>query len=77
MSVKQGSVTMSWFDATGLTSLAKSALKEAQRTIDKALDIEENEENILSSSTLPVVSSVPSSKGSSIFTCYCMLMFLG
>ncbi|XP_071533325.1 uncharacterized protein [Panulirus ornatus] len=37
---------MSWFDAAGLTSLAKSALKEAQRTIDKALDIEENNENI-------------------------------
>ncbi|KAK7081030.1 TATA element modulatory factor 1 [Halocaridina rubra] len=35
---------MSWFDTAGLTSLAKSALKEAQRTIDKALDIEENNE---------------------------------
>ncbi|XP_068218731.1 TATA element modulatory factor-like isoform X8 [Palaemon carinicauda] len=41
----QGSNTMSWFDTAGFTSLAKSALKEAQRTIDKALDIEENNEN--------------------------------
>lgn len=55
---------MSWFDAAGLTSLAKSALKEAQRTIDKALDIEENEENILPPSTLPVASSATPSKGS-------------
>ncbi|KAK3875579.1 hypothetical protein Pcinc_019571 [Petrolisthes cinctipes] len=45
---------MSWFDATGLTSLAKSALKEAQRTIDKALDIEENSENISPPATLAV-----------------------
>lgn len=32
---------MSWFDATGFANLAKSALKEAQKTIDKALDIKE------------------------------------
>lgn len=32
---------MNWFDTSGLTSLAKSALKEAQKTIDKALDIQE------------------------------------
>lgn len=32
---------MSWFDAAGLANIAKSALKEAQRTIDKALDIKE------------------------------------
>lgn len=54
---------MSWFDAAGFTSLAKSALKEAQRTIDKALDIEENEENILPTSTLPVPAPAPPSKG--------------
>lgn len=30
---------MSWFDASGIASLAKNALKEAQKTIDKALDI--------------------------------------
>ncbi|XP_078033782.1 TATA element modulatory factor isoform X2 [Augochlora pura] len=35
---------MSWFDATGFANLAKSALKEAQKTIDKALDIKEDEE---------------------------------
>ncbi|XP_076292494.1 TATA element modulatory factor [Lasioglossum baleicum] len=35
---------MSWFDATGFANLAKSALKEAQKTIDKALDIKEEEE---------------------------------
>lgn len=33
--------TMSWFDATGFANLAKTALKEAQKTIDKALDIQE------------------------------------
>lgn len=36
---------MSWFDATGIASLAKTALKEAQKTIDKALDIKEDEDN--------------------------------
>lgn len=35
---------MSWFDATGIASLAKTALKEAQKTIDKALDITEDED---------------------------------
>lgn len=40
---------MNWFDASGLKSIAKTALKEAQRTIDKALDIkEEVEDNALS-----------------------------
>lgn len=33
---------MSWFDATGLANIAKSALKEAQKTIDKALDIKDD-----------------------------------
>lgn len=33
---------MSWFDATGLANIAKSALKEAQKTIDKALDIRDD-----------------------------------
>lgn len=51
---------MSWFDAAGLTSLAKSALKEAQRTIDKALDIEENSENISPPASLPVTSQTQS-----------------
>lgn len=34
---------MSWFDTTGFASLAKSALKEAQKQIDKALDIKVEE----------------------------------
>ena len=35
---------MSWFDTTNLTSIASKAMKEAQKTLDKALDIKENEE---------------------------------
>lgn len=38
---------MSWFnqfDASGFASLAKTALKEAQKTIDKALDIKDEDE---------------------------------
>ncbi|XP_066595257.1 TATA element modulatory factor-like [Prorops nasuta] len=35
---------MSWFDAAGFANLAKSALKEAQKTIDKALDIKDEEQ---------------------------------
>ncbi|KAL1129098.1 hypothetical protein AAG570_013629 [Ranatra chinensis] len=34
---------MSWFDTAGIANLAKSALKEAQKTIDKALDIKDEE----------------------------------
>lgn len=34
---------MSWFDASGIANLAKSALKEAQKTIDKALDIQDED----------------------------------
>ena len=33
---------MSWFDTSGFASIAKSALKGAQRTIDKALDIRDD-----------------------------------
>lgn len=36
---------MSWFDTTGFANLAKSALKEAQKTIDKALDIKNEEQS--------------------------------
>ncbi|XP_075225991.1 uncharacterized protein LOC142327071 isoform X2 [Lycorma delicatula] len=43
---------MSWFDATGFANLAKSALKEAQKTIDKALDIKEDENVSGSKATL-------------------------
>ena len=38
---------MSWFDTAGIASFAqtaKTAFKEAQKTIDKALDIQENQE---------------------------------
>lgn len=35
---------MSWFDAGALANIAKSALKGAQKTIDKALDIKEEVE---------------------------------
>uniref|UniRef100_A0A182KBZ4 TMF_TATA_bd domain-containing protein n=1 Tax=Anopheles christyi TaxID=43041 RepID=A0A182KBZ4_9DIPT len=35
---------MSWFDTTGIANLAKNALKEAQKQIDKALDIKYEEE---------------------------------
>lgn len=37
---------MSWFDTSSITSLAKSALKEAQKTIDKALDIQQDESDL-------------------------------
>ncbi|XP_026687554.1 protein starmaker-like [Diaphorina citri] len=36
---------MSWFDTSNIVSLAKSTLKEAQKTIDKALDITEEEDS--------------------------------
>ena len=35
---------MSWFQSTNLASFAKTALKEAQKTIDKALEINEEED---------------------------------
>ncbi|KAK9885127.1 hypothetical protein WA026_010640 [Henosepilachna vigintioctopunctata] len=41
---------MSWFDAAGFANIAKSALKEAQRTIDKALDIKDNNINEINNS---------------------------
>ena len=31
---------MSWFDTSQLASIASKAMKEAQKTLDKALDIE-------------------------------------
>nr|XP_053648326.1 TATA element modulatory factor-like isoform X1 [Cherax quadricarinatus] len=54
---------MSWFDTAGLTSLARSALKEAQRTIDKALDIEESNDSTLPPKTTPYFTPVPTPKG--------------
>ncbi|XP_054287983.1 TATA element modulatory factor-like [Macrosteles quadrilineatus] len=44
--------TMSWFDATGFANLAKTALKEAQKTIDKALDIKEEDIEHVTQSSL-------------------------
>ena len=41
--VIEGLLDMSWFDTAGFATLAKSALKEAQKTIDKALDIQEED----------------------------------
>lgn len=52
---------MSWFDATGIASLAKNALKEAQKTIDKALDIKEDEDDDGDASDLKSSSSTTSS----------------
>ncbi|XP_061714846.1 TATA element modulatory factor [Cydia pomonella] len=50
---------MNWFDTSGLTSLAKTALKEAQKTLDKALDIqdESGEEEEAGASTSQMKSS--------------------
>ncbi|KAG8237875.1 hypothetical protein J437_LFUL017884 [Ladona fulva] len=39
-------MSMSWFDASGIASLAKTALKEAQKTIDKALDIKDEDDQL-------------------------------
>ncbi|XP_045766995.1 TATA element modulatory factor [Maniola jurtina] len=54
---------MNWFDTSGLTSLAKSALKEAQKTIDKALDIQDDD-NEGQDDEANVASSSKSSPGS-------------
>lgn len=35
---------MSWFDAAQITTFASKAIKEAQKTLDKALDIQEGDE---------------------------------
>uniref|UniRef100_A0AAG5DLZ4 TATA element modulatory factor 1 TATA binding domain-containing protein n=2 Tax=Anopheles atroparvus TaxID=41427 RepID=A0AAG5DLZ4_ANOAO len=37
---------MNWFDTTGIANLAKNALKEAQKQIDKALDIKAEDDTI-------------------------------
>lgn len=51
---------MSWFDATGIASLAKTALKEAQKTIDKALDIKEDGDDDGNASDLKTSSTTSS-----------------
>lgn len=43
---------MSWLNTASIANLAKSALKEAQKTIDRALDIKENADNDVVSSSL-------------------------
>lgn len=48
---------MNWFDATGLVTVAKSTLKGAQKAIDKALDIKEEEDDSLDKNTASSESS--------------------
>ena len=36
---------MSWFDPSGFSSFAKTALSQAQKSIDRVLDIEQDETN--------------------------------
>ena len=38
---------MSWFDTSQLASIASKAMKEAQKTLDKALDIEGEDQETL------------------------------
>ncbi|XP_046968522.1 TATA element modulatory factor isoform X2 [Vanessa cardui] len=67
---------MNWFDTSGLTSLAKSALKEAQKTIDKALDIqddsneeqEDEAEGPSTSKSSPSTSNTPQQDNSDFFS---------
>ncbi|KAI4471124.1 tata element modulatory factor tmf1 [Holotrichia oblita] len=44
-------IEMSWFDASSFASIAKTALKEAQKTIDKALDIKDDDLNLVPANT--------------------------
>lgn len=53
---------MSWFDATGLANIAKTALKEAQKTIDKALDIRDEDEETENVKAKPKSSSPEKNK---------------
>jgi hypothetical protein len=57
---------MSWFDTKQLTSLAKSALSEAQKTLDKALDIKEDGGGAVEN--VPVESAMSASKMWGSFT---------
>ncbi|KAL4708621.1 hypothetical protein ACJJTC_001060 [Scirpophaga incertulas] len=55
---------MNWFDTSGLTSLAKTALKEAQKTIDKALDIQDDSsEEHEDDEPVPSTTNTPSGSG--------------
>lgn len=77
---------MSWFnqfDASGFASLAKTALKEAQKTIDKALDIKDEddsdvapEESVAPRDTIDQDSQQKISKlGSSLWTSFTNSVF--
>jgi hypothetical protein len=64
---------MSWFDTKQLTSFAKTALTEAQKTLDKALDIDEEgqeqgqvQDVVQPSEDISKVASVASKKMSSV-----------
>jgi hypothetical protein len=48
---------MSWFDATGISALAKNALKEAQKQIDKVLDIKEDDDDVVISASDTTIKS--------------------
>lgn len=51
---------MSWFQTTNIASLAKTALKEAQRTIDKALEIgDSSAPTVSSSATIHTITEAP------------------
>lgn len=45
---------MSWLNTSSIANLAKSALKEAQKTIDKALDIRESDATNQQQSNKPI-----------------------
>lgn len=47
---------MSWWDSKGLASFATQALKTAQKSIDKVLDIQEGNGENVSESSKPEVS---------------------
>jgi hypothetical protein len=42
---------MSWFVATGIPALAKNTLEEAQKLIDKVLDIKEDDVVVVKSAS--------------------------
>lgn len=42
---------MSWFDTASIANIAKTALKEAQKTIDKALDIRDDDLHLVPANT--------------------------
>lgn len=57
---------MNWFDTSGLTSFAKTALKEAQKTIDKALDIQDESGEELEPESSPQTSAKSSPNHSNV-----------